>query len=130
MFLENLVGSEKSAFLGLAQRIVQADGALAPREAQLLEVLEAATEATASAGEVRELASAFRTRQSKVSALLELMGLGLADGEYHPAEKDMIADISKTMGFSEEELLWMEGWVVRQAHLLEEAANFWREEGA
>lgn len=130
MFLENLVGSEKSAFLGLAQRIVQADGALVPREAQLLEVLEAATEATASAGEVRELASAFRTRQSRVSALLELMGLGLADGEYHPAEKDMIADISKTMGFSEEELLWMEGWVVRQAHLLEEAADFWGEEGA
>ena len=130
MFLENLVGSEKSAFLGLAQRIVQADGALAPREAQLLEVLEAATEATASAGEVRELASAFRTRQSRVSALLELMGLGLADGEYHPAEKGMIADISKTMGFSEEELLWMEGWVVRQSHLLEEAADFWREEGA
>ena len=45
MFVENLVGPEKSAFLGLARKVVQADGVLSPREAQLLSSFAAATKA-------------------------------------------------------------------------------------
>ena len=128
MFLENLIGREKSAFLGLAQKIVHADGLLAPREAQLLTTLEAATGETISYGAVEELVSVFQTRQSRVSALLELMGLGLADGEYHPAESALISEISRAFGFTEDELIGMEIWVVRQVALIEEAAGFWTEE--
>ena len=130
MFLENLIGREKSAFLGLAQKVVQADGVLAPREAQLLASLEATVGEDVAEGTVEDLAATFQTRQSKVSALLELMGLGFTDGEYHPAEGRLIKKISKVLGFTEDELVGMENWVVRQVALIEEAAGFWTEEDA
>ena len=128
MFLENLIGPEKSAFLGLAQKIVHADGLLAPREAQLLTSLEAAAGETVAQGTIESLAAVFQTRQSRVSALLELMGLGLADGEYHPAESKLIEEIAKALGFTADELIGMENWIVRQVALIEEAAGFWTEE--
>lgn len=130
MFVENLVGSEKSAFLGLARKVVQADGVLAPREAQLLSSFAAATEAEFAEGTVQELASAFQTRQSKVSALLELIGLGYADGEYRPIESALVGEISRALGFADDEVAGMESWVVRQTALLQEAAGFWIGEDA
>ena len=130
MFLENLIGKEKSAFLGLAQKVVHADGLLSAREAQLLTALEAAAGETVAQGTIDSLAAVFQTRQSRVSALLELMGLGLADGEYHPAETKLIKEIAKALGFTEDELIGMESWVVRQVALIEEAAGFWTEEDA
>ena len=130
MFLENLIGKEKSAFLGLAQMVVHADGLLSAREAQLLTALEAAAGETVAQGTIESLAAVFQTRQSRVSALLELMGLGLADGEYHPAETKLIKEIAKALGFTEDELIGMESWVVRQVALIEEAAGFWTEEDA
>ena len=128
MFLENLIGREKSAFLGLAQKIVHADGLLAPREAQLLSSLEVAAGEVVAEGTVEDLAAIFQTRQSRASALLELMGLGLVDGEYHPAESKLIKEISEALGFAEDELIGMESWIVRQVALIEEAASFWTKE--
>ena len=130
MFLENLIGREKSAFLGLAQKIVHADELLSPREAQLLSSLEVAAGETATEGTVEDLAAVFQTRQSRASALLELMGLGLADGEYHPAESRLIEEISEALGFTKDELIGMENWIVRQVSLIEEAAGFWTKEDA
>ena len=130
MFVENLLGPEKSAFLGLAQKVVQADGVLSPREAQLFSAFAAATEAEIREGTIQELASVFQTRQSKVSALLELIGLGFADGEYRPVESASIGEIAKAMGIRDDEVAAMENWVIRQVALCEEAAGFWNAEDA
>lgn len=97
MFVENLVGSEKSAFLGLARKVGQADGVLSPREAQLLSSFAAATEAEFADGTVQELASAPQTPQSKVSVAPELIELGYADGEYRPIESALIGEISRAL---------------------------------
>lgn len=124
MFLENLSDGEKAAFLGLAKRLVEADEILSPKEIQLLASLTDAAGVAAANGTVADLAAAFHTRQCKASALLELLGLGLSDGEYHPAEATLVAEISNAFGFTKEELTWMESWIVRQASLIEEAADF------
>ena len=58
------------------------------------------------------------------------MGLGYADGEYHPSESESIAEISRALGFTEDELVGMENCVVRQIALVEEAAGFWTAEDA
>ena len=79
---------------------------------------------------MQELASAFQTRQSKVSALLELIGLGYADGEYRPIESALVGEISRALGFADDEVAGMESWVVRQTALLQEAAGFWIGEDA
>ena len=126
--MENLIGPEKSAFLGLAQKVVHADGILAPSEAQLLASLEAVAGKTVAEGTIESLTAVFQTRQSRVSALIELMGLGLADGEYRPAESKLIEQIATALGFTTDELVGMENWIVRQVALIEEAAGFWTEE--
>ena len=90
MFLENLRNEERPAFLGLAKMLVEADEVLSPQESQLLMSLSDATGAIATTGSVTDLAAVFDTRQSKVSALLELLGLGLSDDEYHPAEATLV----------------------------------------
>lgn len=56
--------SRKSAFLGLAQKVVHADGLLAPREAQFLSSLEVTAGEVVAAGTVEDLAAIFQTRQS------------------------------------------------------------------
>ena len=129
MFIENLTDGEKAAFLGLAKLLVEADEVLSPKETQLLSSLSDAAGVDAVSGSLKELAGAFQTRQSKASAMLEMMGLGLADGEYHPAEAALMAEFSNALGFTEDELLWMESWIVRQVSLVEEAANFMSQTG-
>ena len=125
MFLENLTDGERSAFLGLARTLVHADGTLNGREEQVLGSLTAIAGEPVAEGTVEDLASAFQTRRAKVSALLELVGIGLIDGEYQPAERAMVAEVAKALGFSESELTEMEKWVVRQVALWDEAAQFW-----
>lgn len=128
MFIYNLTKNEQSAFLGLAEKIIRADGILAQQEEQLFSYLANATGQPSAEGTVESLAAVFQTRRSKASALLELMGLGFTDDRYHPAERTLVAEIAKAMGFNENELIGMENWVVRQAMLVEEAADFWNEE--
>lgn len=130
MFLENLEAREKRAFLALAHKVVHADGVLAEREAEILATLSSAIREPALEGTVEELAAAFQSRRSKVFALLELMGIGYVDGEYHVAEIESVAEIATALGFSGDELVGMENWVVRQIALIEEAADFWTAEDA
>ena len=127
MFLENLTDGEKSAFLGLAKTLIHVDGTLHAREKQVLGSLTAIAGEPVAEGTVEELATVFRTRRAKVSALLEIMGIGLIDGEYQSAERAIVAEVAKAMGVSENELVEMEKWVTRQIILLDEAAQFWTE---
>jgi hypothetical protein len=131
VFLENLNVQEKAAFLGLAQHLIRADGVLAAEEENLLATLSAQSGAIAPLeGSPAHLADQFETRRSKVSALLELMGLGFADGEYHPLEKALVLEVALAFGIDKAELFGMESWVIRQTALLEEARHFWNEQEA
>ena len=130
MFLENMSGGEKSAFLGLAQELVRADGVLSSKEEELLASLAAMAGHQAAKGTLEDLAGTFQTRKAKVSALLELLGLARVDGEYQTATRAVVAGIAKAFGFGEDELGGMEAWVARQIALIEEAADFWNGEDA
>ena len=130
MFLENMSGGEKSAFLGLAQELVRADGVLSSKEEELLASLTAMAGLQAAEGTLEDLAGTFQTRKAKVSALLELLGLALVDGEYRTATRAVVAGIAKAFCFGEDELRGMEAWVDRQIALIEEAAAFWSGEDA
>ena len=62
--------------------------------------------------------------------MLELIGLGFADGEYRPVESALIGEIARAMGIRDDEIAAMESWVIRQVALSEEAAGFWNTEDA
>ena len=128
MFIENLTENEKAAFLGLAQKVIRADGVLAPKEELLLASWSSLGVHSPMDGTVERLASIFSTRRSRVSALLELLGLAFADGKYRRTERTLGAEIAQALGFTESELIAMENWVIRQVALVEEAVGFWEEE--
>ena len=127
MFLENLTRTERSAFLILARKLVHADGILREREEQVLSFLADVSDETETEGSLDDVAAAFATRRAKVSALLELIGIGLIDGDYHSRERVVVAEAARALGFRESELLEMETWVARQVALLDDAAQFWAE---
>ncbi len=132
MFLHELTSEEKKAFLTLAKEFIIVDGALSHEEERLIHVMKAEMglengypEGTKSRA---ELYSMFKSRASRIQALIEMQGLGYANMEYHVQEKAFIAEMAQAFQISDELLEQIDEWVVRQVALLYEAQDFWSEE--
>lgn len=133
MFLSYLNEDEKKAFLKLAKEFVMVDGEYSPEEEDLLrEFAEEMNIRTDLApilelGDIerQELFDAFGSRRSQISAVLELIGMGYADGEYCSNERSFIRQMADTFELSNEDLDRFEDWVLRQLHLFQEATTFW-----
>lgn len=132
MFLYMLSDNQKIAFLDLAGQAIRVDGRIASEEMALLETMkrEMALPSTVlpQGRGLSEAANAFDTRASKVAALLELIGLGLADGHLHDMEDDFLAKVASVFGISLHDFETMKQWVARQVALVSEA-NLMMQEG-
>ena len=129
MFLNNLSETEKKAFLTLAKEFILVDGKLSPEEEDLVKIMKAemGIDAGFPAGEKSriELFSLFSSKKSRISALIEMEGLGYANMEYHIQEKEFIKEMADSFGISTDELDTIDEWVVRQVALLYEAHELW-----
>lgn len=117
MFLNLLTPDEKTAFLALAKKLIITDREISKNEVILLrsmkkemEILEdlldhdmSEEEMDAFTLDIPHLCSKFTSRKSKISALMELIGLGYVDGHFVANEKDLIYDIAHHLGISKEE---------------------------
>lgn len=125
MFLNRMTEEEKRSFLGLAAAFVRCDDALSEQETALIQCL--AAEAGVSTSEVPtsaapiSLARVFKSRSSRVCALLELVGLGHADSDYSTDESQFVQQLSSEWGMSEAEVALLENWVLRLLAVMEEA---------
>lgn len=132
MFLSVLSDLQKMAFLDLADQAIRADGRIASEELALLETMkrEMALPSTVlpQGKGLSEAANAFDTRASKVAALLELIGLGLADGHLRNTENDFLEKVVSIFGVSLQDFETMKQWVARQVALVSEA-NLMMQEG-
>jgi hypothetical protein len=125
MFLDNLTVSEKIAFYVLAKRFVKADTTVVTAEASVLSHFRreiGLPEDTYSAKmTLGQCLSAFRSRKSKVSVLLELIGIGHIDGQYSAPESRFIRMVAKAFGISLLEITALENWTLRLISLTREA---------
>lgn len=116
MFLHYLNSKQKIAFLVLAQRMSMIDGEDDRSERDVLNGLKGRLGITANPSMTAVLGdpdvSVFRSRKSRVIAMLELLTLAYADGYLHVAESDMISDITGTFGFDQEELNALAAWAM------------------
>ncbi len=124
---------ERRAFFGLAKYLVRADGKIADEEVRALRQIE--TEAGMSSDEVAptdgsdaRVLAVLRGKKARAATLLELIGLAYADREYHPTENAMIKSVASGLGVTDNELLQMENWVLRQMALATEAERFFEGE--
>lgn len=129
MYIENLNHEEQVAFMKLSRLVLYADGIIAREEVEFFEHLKRVTGVNETLvqhnDDPAQLVRVFASRQSRVSALLQLIAMGYVDGNYDETEQKLCTQIGLAMGFDETELAAFESWVVRQTMLLQEAQSFW-----
>lgn len=131
MFLHILTDTQQRAFLVLAREFIEADQYLAAEEQNLLELMWAETGQPfgpeLAEGDRATLLAAFDTRQAQAAVLLELIGVGHADSEFHAQESQFIHDAAAKFGVPAERVRAMENWVERQLALARDVEQFWAE---
>ena len=63
----------------------------------------------------------FDSRPTRAAALLEIIGIGHADNEFHPEESGFVRKMASSFGLSDGDVQAMESWVERQLALAQEA---------
>ena len=123
MFVHNLNSAQQSALLYLAKVVAEADGNSDELQTNMVEILKAQSNADVEMKEtqISELPALFNTEPEKCSLLLELLGIVLANNEYHHNEKSLIAEYADVLGIANVKLFALENWVQRQLALSQEA---------
>jgi hypothetical protein len=130
VYLNLLDDDEKRAFAELAEKMIEADGLVIGREAAALAALKAemGMSETGSGGRsADELAGVFKSRRSKVAALLELIGLGYSDTAFNVNEESLVNTVANQMAISPDELHQIEDWVKEHFSLIRRALILMRE---
>lgn len=132
MFLQWLEEKERVPFLALAKALIAADGVVHTEEQRLLSQfaremgIELPLESVfVKSDSVIEHAMAIESHRSRYIVLLELIGLGYVDQEFHPEESKLIREIAMIFGINNDTLKSLESWVLRQLSLFAEAQAFW-----
>ena len=125
MFLGLLSPDEKSAFVALAEKMIDADGIVVPSESAALaslrqEVGMGGSEASEET-DIATLAQTFASRRSRVVALLELMGLGYSDTRFSIDERSLVSLLAHEMEVDAAELAKLEAWVKQHVAHVETA---------
>lgn len=125
MFLFELQGQEKIAFLELAYRIASVDGYLTPAKEILLE--EYAAEMYIEDYKIQnmpieEALSQFQSERSKHIALIELLKLVFSDGVYRPGERKSIQLIKEYFKFDPNEYNSFRDWITKIKELQEQGS--------
>ncbi len=130
MYLNLLDDDEKRAFAELAEKMIEADGLVIGREASALAALKAEMGMSDTGGggrSAKELAGVFKSRRSKVAALLELIGLGYSDTAFAVSEESLVNTVADQMAISSNDLRQIEDWVKDHFSLIRRALILMRE---
>jgi len=130
VYLNLLDDDEKRAFAELAEKMIEADGLVIGREASTLAALKAEMGAIEIGGGERtpqDLAGVFKSRRSKVAALLELIGLGYSDTAFSVSEESLVNTVANQMAISPDDLHEIEEWVKEHFGLIRRALILMRE---
>ena len=130
MYLNLLDDDEKRAFAELAEKMIEADGLVIGREASALAALKAEMGVSETGGDGRtpqDLAGVFKSRRSKVAALLELIALGYSDTAFSVSEESLVNSVANQMAISPDELQDIEDWVKEHFSLIRRALILMRE---
>lgn len=133
MFLYKLNLEEKRAFLKLAREFIEVNGAISTEEEIFLKRYfeEMGFDkddpiTPPREGEREVLLKSFSTMRSRVSVLLEIIGLGYANRAYCPQEQVFIQELADAFQISAQRLARLEHWVERLFGMLDEAESFWQ----
>lgn len=103
MFVQNLNERQQGVLLHYADEVMRADRKIDAAELMAMDVLRNQTEAGVKAEDVpiEVLPDLFEDRLSRVSFLLELVGMGYANEDFDPDQSELVNQIARVFGFHE-----------------------------
>jgi hypothetical protein len=128
VYLKALTDQEKQAFLELAYLAARADRILALEEFELWRMFRWELGLPDEAYSVRELslqdaAACFGSDRSRRIALLELVGMIMADGVAVPSENVFLNDLAQAFGLDQAYVQTCFDWVKRHAGIMAEGRS-------
>ena len=124
MFVQNLNERQQGVLLHYADQVMRVDGRIEASELMAMDMLRAQTEPGTKAEDVpiAQLSDLFQYRLSRVSFLLELVGMGYVNEDFDPRQSELIAQIAKAFSFHEDGTIEaVEAWVRDQLALMKSA---------
>ena len=131
MFLSVLTPMQQEAVMFLAREFIVTDEDISVKEQDVFDQM--AREVELPMPSARYLSShgaaveALTTGKARAVAVIELLSIAYADGEYGEEERRYINDLVKEFGIPETTVTAMENWVLRYIALINEAQGFWSE---
>ena len=124
MFVQNLTERQQGVLLHYADEVMRTDRKIKAEELMAMDLLRSQAEPGVRAEDVpiEQLPGVFEDRLSRVSFLLELVGMGYADEDFDPAESRLVLRIAQVFSFHEDGTMRaIEGWVRDELDLMRDA---------
>ena len=124
MFVQNLNERQQGVLLHYADEVMRVDRSIDASELMAMDMLRDQAEPGVKAEDVpiEQLSGLFEDRLSRVSFLLELVGMGYANENFDPRQSELIAQIAKGFSFHEDGTIEaIETWVKEQLALTKSA---------
>ena len=124
MFVQNLNERQQGVLLHYADQVMRVDGRIEASELQAMDMLRDQAEPGVKPEDVpiEQLSGLFQYRLSRVSFLLELVGMGYVNEDFDPRQSALIAQIAEAFSFHEDGTIEaIEGWVRDQLALTKSA---------
>ena len=124
MFVQNLNERQQGVLLHYADEVMRTDRSIKAEELMAKDLLRNQIEPGVKAEDVpiEQLPGVFEDRLSRVSFLLELVGMGYADEDFDPAESELVGRIAEVFSLYEDGTIRaIEGWVRNELDLMKKA---------
>ena len=124
MFVQNLNERQQGVLLHYADEVMRVDRRIDASELMAMDMLRDQAEPGVKPEDVPigQLSSLFEDRLSRVSFLLELVGMGYVNEDFDPRQSELIAQIAEAFSFHEDGTIEaVEGWVKDQLALTKSA---------
>ena len=124
MFVQNLNERQQGVLLHYADEVMRADRRIDAAELMEMDILRNQAEPGVKAEDVPigALPGLFEDRLSRVSFLLELVGMGYANENFDPEQSELVNQIARVFGFHENGTIEaIEQWVQDELALMKQA---------
>ena len=124
MFVQNLNERQQGVLLHYANEVMRVDSRIDAAELVAMDMLrnQAGPGVKAEDVPIEALAGLFKDRLSRLSFLLELVGMGYANEDFDPTQSELVNEIAKVFGFHENGTIeTIEQWVKDQLALMKQA---------
>ena len=120
MFVQNLNERQQGVLLHYADEVMRVDRVIDATELVAMDMLRVQAEPGVKAEEVpiEQLPALFEDRVSRVSLLLELVGMGYVNEDFDPRQSRLVMQIAEAFSFHEDGTVEaVEAWVEDQLAL-------------